>query len=545
MISKWSSKEASDIVKYYGKKNIGEDLALRIYSTRLLGKNPNLVLHGGGNTSLKSKIKDSENNSVKIIYVKGSGWNMDSMEPFGMPAIKLDPLSKLEILEKLPDEEMVNKCRSNLIDLNSPTPSVETLLHAFLPHKYIDHTHANAILSITGQVNAYEIISEIYGDTVGVVPYVMPGFKLAKVCARVYKKNTNIKGMILLKHGIFSFGKNARISYENMVKLVTKAESFINKNKINLIKSTTIKTKFIKNHDISNILRGILSEEFDDKKRFVLSLKNNRHCKDFANGNELSRYANQGTVTPDHVIRIKSKPLILKSNFCNNKNDFYSHTKIALQKYINEYERYFLRNNARVGLTRKQLDPLPRMVVVPGIGVYAVAEDYQRLKIVEDLVDCYCSVILNAERIGSFKSIFKKDLFDIEYWPLEQAKLSGKKIMELSGHIVVITGGAGEIGKATAKVFKNKGAEVVLLDVDSDRLKKASKELKVHSFECDVRNKKDIDITFNKIINKLGGLDILISNAGSSWQGRIGDVDEKIINNSLIKNNDCISKKLL
>ena len=134
MISKWSSKEASDIVKYYGKKNIGEDLALRIYSTRLLGKNPNLVLHGGGNTSLKSKIKDSENNSVNIIYVKGSGWNMDSMEPFGMPAIKLDPLSKLEILEKLPDEEMVNKCRSNLIDLNSPTPSVETLLHAFLPH---------------------------------------------------------------------------------------------------------------------------------------------------------------------------------------------------------------------------------------------------------------------------------------------------------------------------------------------------------------------------------------------------------------------------
>ena len=532
MISKWSSREANKFVKYYSKNNIEEDLALRIYSTRLLGKNPNLVLHGGGNTSLKSKISDSENNLINIIYIKGSGWNMDSMEPFGMPAVKLDPLSKLEFLENLSDEEMVNKFRESLINFNSPNPSVETLLHAFLPHKYIDHTHANAILSITGQDKALEIISEIYGDTVGIIPYVMPGFQLAKVCSSIYKNNTNIDGMILLKHGIFSFGKSARTSYENMIQLVTKAENFIKKGKKSFFTCNKSDLKFINKQNIATTLRGILSEKFGDKKRLVLSLRNNKVCKDFAFGREVSRYANQGTVTPDHAIRIKSKPLILKSNFSNNKIDFLKQSKIALKKYIIEYESYFLRNNNRVSLTRKQLDPLPRMIVVPGIGVYAVAEDSEKLKIVEDLIDCYCSVIMDAERIGNFKSISKKDIFDIEYWPLEQAKLSSKKVKALSGYIVVITGGAGEIGKATARVFKQEGAEVILLDINSEKLEKISDELNAYSFVCDVRKKKDIDETFNKIVNMYGGLDVLVSNAGSSWQGRIGDVAEKVLNNS-------------
>ncbi len=532
MKSKWSYKEAAKIIENYKKQNINEDLALRIYSTRLLGKNPNLVLHGGGNTSLKSKIVDAKNNLISVIYVKGSGWSMDSMEPFGMPAIKLEPLLKLEMLESLSDEEMVNECRSNLINFNSPNPSVETLLHAFLPHKYIDHTHANAILSITGQADAVKIISEIYEESVAIIPYVMPGFQLAKVCSTVYKKNTNVEGIILLKHGIFSFGDSAYKSYRNMLKLVSKAENFINKNKKSFFISQRPEKKFTKINNISNVLRGVLSEEFDYKKRFILSLRNNKHCRDFANGAEVSRYANQGTVTPDHAIRIKSKPLILNQDFYNNEGDFYAYLKKSLKKYIKEYDAYFSKNNSKYGYKRKKLDPLPRMVVIPGIGVYAIAEDYNKLKIVEDLVDCYCSVIIDAEHVGKFKSISKKDLFDIEYWPLEQAKLSSKTKKTLTGHIVVITGGAGEIGKATAIAFKDSGAEVVLLDVNPERLKKISIELNVHSFVCDVTNKKDIDYTFNKIVKKLGGLDILVSNAGAAWQGRIGDVDEKIMNNS-------------
>ena len=217
MKSRWSPKAAKQTVTYYAKQGVGEDIALRVYTTRLLGKDPRLVLHGGGNTSVKTTMTDTVGDTVDVLCVKGSGWDMSEIEPAGLPAVRLDAMRKLRRLEKLSDEDMVNAQRGALLDSAAPNPSVETLLHAFLPHKFVDHTHSEAVLSVTDQPNGDDICREIFGDRVALVPYIMPGFDLAQSCAQIWEKNADVEGLILLKHGIFTFGEDARESYTRMI----------------------------------------------------------------------------------------------------------------------------------------------------------------------------------------------------------------------------------------------------------------------------------------------------------------------------------------
>ena len=216
MKNMWSDTDARDMVKHYAEQGVDEELALRVYTTRLLGRNPELVLHGGGNTSVKVQMQDLLGNQVNILCVKGSGWDMADIEPPGLPAVRLDPLLELCKIESLTDDEMVNFQRTNLLDSNSPNPSVETLLHAFLPHKFVDHTHAVSVLSLTNQPNGEELCKEVLGDRVGIVPYVMPGFPLSKIAEKTFNENSDVEGLILIKHGIFTFGETAIEAYDKM-----------------------------------------------------------------------------------------------------------------------------------------------------------------------------------------------------------------------------------------------------------------------------------------------------------------------------------------
>src|SRR3954467_3492189 len=222
MHSAWNDSDAEMAVAAY--QNLGRDLALRVYTTRLLGRGPRLVLHGGGNTSVKTRVSDLNGDEVDVLCVKGSGWDMGSIEPAGLPAVRLAPLLKLRRREKLSDEEMVRLQRANLIDPAAPNPSVEALLHAFIPHKFIDHTHSTAVLALTDQPDGEALCREVFGARVGYVPYVMPGFGLAKAAAQVFDADPSVEGLILVKHGIFSFGADARESYERMIALGTSAE---------------------------------------------------------------------------------------------------------------------------------------------------------------------------------------------------------------------------------------------------------------------------------------------------------------------------------
>src|SRR5229473_4320862 len=224
MKSLWSEGDAAAIVAHYGAAGVGRDLALRVYTSRLLGGDPRLVLHGGGNTSVKTVLPDLMGDPVEVLCVKGSGWDMANIELPGLPAVRLAPIRKLRDRDALSDEDMVRIQRANLIDPGAPNPSVETLLHAFLPHKFVDHTHATAVLSLADQPDAAERVADLYGSRVGVVPYIMPGFLLAKAAAEIFEADPAVEGLVLVKHGVFSFGEDAREAYERMIAIVSQAE---------------------------------------------------------------------------------------------------------------------------------------------------------------------------------------------------------------------------------------------------------------------------------------------------------------------------------
>ena len=229
MRSAWVESDAKAALDHWAKSGVSADLALRVYSTRLLGREPKLVLHGGGNTSVKTRIKDLLDEDAEVLCVKGSGWDMANIEPAGMPAVRLASLRKLRTRDAMPDEEMVRIQRAGLIDPQAPNPSVETLLHAFVPHKFVDHTHATAVLSLIDQPKSDVLCAEIFGQRLGFVPYVMPGFALAKKAADVFEKNPKAEGLILDKHGIFTFGNDAHEAYERMIEFVTLAEDYLRK----------------------------------------------------------------------------------------------------------------------------------------------------------------------------------------------------------------------------------------------------------------------------------------------------------------------------
>ena len=536
MQSAWIDRDADEAVARYG--NLGRDVALRVYTTRLLGQDPRLVLHGGGNTSVKTELADLNGDAVEVLCVKGSGWDMGTIEPGGLPAVRLAPLLKLRAREKLSDEEMVRLQRANLIDPSSPNPSVEALLHAFIPHKFIDHTHSTVVLALTDQPDGEALCREVYGARVGYVPYLMPGFGLAKAASRVFDEDPSVEGLILVKHGIFSFGADARQAYERMIELVTLAEQRLAKNRKVAFISARLPACPARLAEVAPIVRGACSlpdAEADGAwKRFVLEFRGNDAVMNFVNGAEVERYGQAGVVTPDHNIRIKNKPLVVGAPEAGDLAGFKSSVRIAVAAYGESYKRYFAPNNTRVGGIKTMLDPSPRVVLVPGVGLFGLGRSKKDAKIAADLAEAAISTITDAEAVGRFEPLPEADLFDVEYWSLEQAKLGGARELPLAGQVAVITGAAGAIGFATAKAFAAAGAEVALLDLDEAAATAKAKSIGATALgiRCDVTDAASVRDAFAQVASAFGGVDIAVSNAGAAWQGRIGEIDEAVLRES-------------
>jgi len=529
----WSNNEAKKFVKKYKKLGFSKDIALRVYTSRLLGKNKELVLHGGGNTSVKTRIRDIDGKNYEVLCVKGSGWDMADIEPEGLPAVKLEPLLAMKKKKYLSDEDMVNFQKRNLINIKSPNPSVETFLHAFLPFKYVDHTHSDAILNLTNRPGGLNFCKEIFGNKVSIVPYVMPGFMLAKKIDDIYSKNPNINCLILMNHGIFTFDNGAKEAYSLMIKYVSRAERAIRKLKVKKIKQIkNFSTKFDV-HEIAPVIRGLLSKNKDQK--FVINYRLNKHLKYFMNGKNVRSYSSKGTATPDHVIRVKPFPLIITPKKNSSIDDFKLTAKKAFDNYRKKYINYFNINKKKVKGKKVMLDTSPRVVLVQNVGVFTVGKDLGAAKIAGDLTDTNAKVIASVEETSTYKFIPEKDLFDVEYWSLEQAKIKKKKKL-LEGNDVVVTGSTGTIGFETYKMFKSYGAEVILLDYNLKRLKNLQSKIKELCIHCDVRNKKSVKKAFNQICEKYGGIDILISNAGTATNGAIGEIDDNILRQSFEDN---------
>ncbi|MHA1524998.1 MAG: class II aldolase/adducin family protein, partial [Alphaproteobacteria bacterium] len=315
MKSLWSDKQASSQVAHYAALGVNEEVALRVYTTRLLGGDARLVMHGGGNTSVKTTMDDLLGDTHEVLCVKGSGWDMATIEPAGLPAVRIEPLRRLQERDQLSDEDMVGFQRANLLDSFSPNPSVETLLHAFLPHKFIDHTHSSAILAVSDQPDGEAICQRIFGTRMAIVPFIPPGFLLAKKAAQVFAQNPGVEGLILHKHGIFTFAETARQAYERMIEHVTLAENFINSAKVKTFASAALPKSIATIADVIPLIRGACAQDKGNGNftRLLCDFRASEAILAYVNGREIADYGQRGVITPDHIIRVKNFPLVISA----------------------------------------------------------------------------------------------------------------------------------------------------------------------------------------------------------------------------------------
>ena len=537
MKSLWSETDAKSYIARYGEKGIAPDLALRVYTTRLLGGDPALVLHGGGNTSVKTKAKDLLGDQLDVICVKGSGWDMGNIEPAGLPAVKLAPLRRLLALDKLSDEDMVNYQRVNLLDSAAPNPSVETLLHAFLPHKFVDHTHSTAVLALTDQPDGEAIARDVFGTRMAYVPYTIPGFALAKSVAEIYAANPKVEGLILLRHGIFTFAEGAREAYELMIEMVTRAEERLKRGNKTRVQAN-LPARIASVAEIAPVLRGANALVNDRRegvaKRQILCFRSSEKILSYVNGADIARYSQQGVATPDHTIRTKNWPLVVPAPDANRLGEWETAVRDAVRGFVQRYHDYFARNNARLNGAKKELDPYPRVILVPGVGLFGLGASAKDAAIAADIAENTVDVITDSERMSSYRPISEDDQFDVEYWSLEQAKLGKGAEKRLARRVVVVTGGGSGIGAATAKAMAREGAEVAVFDRDRQAAEAIAKQIggAALGLDTDVTNPDDVRRDFDAVVERFGGVDIVVSNAGAAWQGRIGEVDAKTLRES-------------
>src|ERR1700730_918565 len=512
MQSLWAEADAEAMVAHYGATGITADVALRVYTSRLLGGDPKLVLHGGGNTSVKTVVKDLLDEEVEVLCVKGSGWDMAAIEPAGHPAVRLAPLRKLGDRAALSDEAVGRVRRA--------------------------HTHSTAVLAIADQPNAAERCADLYGERMGLVSYIMPGFLLAKKAAEVFQADPAVEGLVLLKHGIFTFGDTAREAYERMIAAVSLAEERLARRRTGGFASAALPAALAGAAEVAPILRGACaiadSSGSGAFKRFILEFRSDAAVLDYVNGAELHRYGQAGVATPDHTIRTKNSPLIVPAPEPGGLDAFKEAVRDAVDHFVGEYHAYFARHNARQAVPKRELDPMPRVILVPGLGLFGLGRSARDARIAADLAQSTIETVPDAEAIGRFESVSEADLFEIEYWSLEQAKLGQINEKPLAGQVAIITGGAGTIGFATARAMSSAGAEVALLDVDAEAVKAGAKKLggSVLAIACDVTDPAAVRASFDRVAAHFGGVDIVVSNAGAAWQGRIGDVTDAVLRRS-------------
>jgi rhamnose utilization protein RhaD (predicted bifunctional aldolase and dehydrogenase)/NAD(P)-dependent dehydrogenase (short-subunit alcohol dehydrogenase family) len=471
-------------------------LAERVYTSRLLGANPDLVLHGGGNTSVKGAWKDIFGDDVETLYVKGSGSDLATIEQKDFVAVRMDAMLKLARLDKLSDIDMARELKLASLDPNSPAPSVEAILHALIPHRFVDHTHADAIVAITNTANGEARIREIYGDEVIVLPYVMPGFDLAKLCAEVYPKQATARtiGMVLMNHGIFSFGDTAKQSYDRMIALVGRAEDYLNK---------YAPLAQVKNIEASAdwLALAALRKKVSAAAGFPMLL---RTCSSatalaFARHPKAADISQRGPATPDHVIRTKRLPMFGRD----------------VTAYAQAYKQSFDKHSKQVKQPLTMLDPAPRVIVDAEFGLVTAGRSARDTKIIEELYVHTQDIILRGETLGGYQALGEVDLFRVEYWDLEQAKLKKAGAPKsYAGEVAMVTGAASGIGKACVQSFLNRGAAVAAVDINPAVKTLFGNREDYLGITADLTSLQDIKRVIEQTLRHYGGLDMLVLNAG-------------------------------
>jgi len=494
-----------------------DPLQLRVYTSRLLGREPGLVLHGGGNTSVKDAVKNVFGDIEEILFVKGSGHDLATIQTNGFAPVRLKALTRLATIERLTDMEMARLQRSAMTDPEAPDPSIEAMLHANIPYKYIDHTHADAVVTITNSRRGQALLQEIYQDRVLIVPYIKPGFKLAQ---KIIKMTRNIKwekieGMILLHHGIFTFADDARTSYERMIQLVSEAEDYLHKQR-----AGEHVAKAQAQEDLLTLarIRRYVSEA--QGNAMIARLDHSPEACGFANLDNVKSLAVRGPVTSDHLIRTKPFPVILGKDVEQDIAD-----------YTRAYQAYFDKNTDG---RRTCLDAAPRWGVWPQYGTIALGRSVRETIIVSDIVKHTMQAIQHGEALGGLNFLSEKQMFDMEYWEPQQAKLPPNDIFpELQGKIALVTGAGSGIGLACATMLHEQGAVVVGLDINPEISEMFNQE-DLLGITCDVTDDRAVKMAVEDTVRCFGGLDILIPNAGIfTATQKIEDLEKETWNRSM------------
>jgi len=556
MKSRWTEQGAREAIQKWAER-YGEDFALRLYTARLIGEDPNLVLHGGGNVSLKGTIKTLLGESVEALFVKGSGGDLATLEPSGLPALDLAHLHRLRTLSRLDDEAMVNEFRTHLFDATAPTPSIETLVHAFLPPRFIDHSHADAVLVLTNQPDGEALVREALGDAVSILSYVRPGFDLAKAIADLYERNPNVEGIVLLQHGLITCGDDARTSYERHIALVDRCEQFIERR----MARRTLTPSFSTRDEPAGlasiaapILRGMIAVPTGDEDRpyarSILEWRASEEVLAIINSAEAKVLAETGPLTGDHLIRTKPWPLYVENPVWSDPAALRAQLRDAVDGFRRRYESYMTAH----GGTLQGLDPFPRVVWLPGAGLLCWGPTKREAGVAADIAEHTLIAKAQAHRIGGFESLSDKHLHHMEFRALQRVKLDaptpsplakggqrvgssplakgGQRVGSsplgkggqrgvLQGQVVAISGGAGAIGSAIAEVCAEAGAHVAMADLDERRLAAVVERVESRfgrrsavGVVMDVTDETSVRRGFDEIARAFGGVDVVVPNAG-------------------------------
>jgi rhamnose utilization protein RhaD (predicted bifunctional aldolase and dehydrogenase)/NAD(P)-dependent dehydrogenase (short-subunit alcohol dehydrogenase family) len=529
MKSRWDESDAKAAHDRWAP-SASPDLALRVYTSRLLGADPSLVLHGGGNTSVKGTAREISGEPVEALHVKGSGWDLSTIEPEGFASCRIEPLLRCLELPALDDESMVRALRSQMLDPSNPTPSVEALLHAFIPGRFVDHTHADAVLAVVDQENGAERARDVWGPDVIVVPYVMPGFLLARRVAELGSRLRGASVMVLDRHGIFTWGETARESYERMITSVTMAEAYVARARSRVATApmrvrASSDERRTRQRALTPLVRGALTRARDGGS-FVLEWRDEPEILALLERPDAREVTRIGPMTPDHVLRTKPVPAWL-GDLPADPGAAAAAIDAELVRYGQWYAGYFSENAARYREPLTRLDRLPRVLLAPGLGALTLGKTLTDARIAGDVTMHTAGTISDAMAVGRYAPVSHADLFDVEYWSLEQAKLKAAKSAAgpLARRIALVTGAARGIGRATAAHFLELGAHVLLSDSNREVLTETRVDLeksfgtRVASATADVTSAEDCARLVARVVDAFGGLDIVVSNAGNAPSG--------------------------
>ena len=536
MKNRWSDRDAEQFISRYGVQ-WGADLALRTYTTRLLGSDEALVLHGGGNTSLKGTHRNVFGQETSALFMKASGFNLCTIEPEGHTALDLEYLKRLCALPELSDDAMAGEFQTHRLVPNAAAPSIETLSHAYIPAKYIDHTHADAILVLTNQPEGDKLIREALGEGVAVVDYVKPGFKLAKAVIAAYDAHPRCRALVWMQHGIMTWGETALEAYSAMIDLVSRAEDFAARRAsrpLVVVVPASLAEAEKRLASVAPVVRGLLAQPSGDPdrpyRRMVLQPLLNQEILDFLGSDRGKELALTPTLTSDHLVRTKPLPLWVDDPEYSNPTVFRDQVLKGFEAYSAAYQAYLERNAALMPPGMKPFDSLPRVVLLPGLGALCAGKDAHAARIAHDITAQTLAAKARIAAMGTYRGLTEEHLFEVEYFTLQHAKLRTDE-PPLGREVAIVTGAAGAIGSAIADGLLANGCHVALTDLAGAALDNLGKELKkkygerVITASLDVTDPASVTRGFESVIKTWGGVDLVIVNAGVAMVSSLEQMD--------------------